>query len=140
MTYLLDTNVLSELVSKKRTLAVVDWITSLDNDQLYVSVISVGELRFGINRLPQSKRKRQLTEWLDGTLLPSLGKNLLPVDLAIINRWAYLNAKLERIGSRPPLTDSLIAATADVHGLTIATRNIKDFQALSLPLFNPWRT
>ena len=138
MTYLLDTNVISELVSKKRNLAVVDWITSLDDDQIYVSVISIGELRFGINRLAQSTRKRQLTGWLDETLIGSLGSNLLSVDLDVINRWAAINAKLEQIDHRPPLTDSLIAATADVYGLTIATRNTKDFIATDLPLFNPW--
>lgn len=140
MTFLLDTNVISELVSPRRNPDVVSWLASLDNHQLFVSVITIGELRYGIQRLAPSKRRQQLTDWLENEVLGVVGANLLPVDLATINYWATLSADLEAAGRRIPFSDSLIAATAGVHRLTLATRNVKDFQPTNVALFNPWLT
>ena len=105
---------------------------------LYASVLTLAEIRRGIEILPASKRRSQLEQWLEGELLESFGTNLLPVTRAIGDRWAVLSARAQRRGAPLAVIDGLIAATALEHDLILATRNVRDFLDLGVSIFNPW--
>lgn len=108
---------------------------------LFVSVLTLAEIRRGIELLPESKRREQLENWLEVELLQSLlPSNILPVTMAVGDRWAALSAKAQGQGVSVAVLDGFIAATALEHGLTLATRNVKDFLALGINLFNPWES
>jgi predicted nucleic acid-binding protein len=106
---------------------------------LYASVLTLAEIRRGIEILPASKRRSQLEKWLEGELLESFGTNLLPVTRAIGDRWAVLSARAQRRGAPLAVIDGLIAATALEHDLILATRNVRDFLDLGVSIFNPWK-
>ena len=134
--FLLDTNVVSELRRKRPEPRVLRWFEWLDNSQLYLSVLTIGEIRRGIERLTDPMQRSQLTVWLEGTLLPWLGSHLLPVNLAVAERWGHLCGT----AGRPlPAIDSLLAATAMEHGMTLVTRNLADFELPGLRVINPWQ-
>jgi predicted nucleic acid-binding protein len=133
--FLLDTNVVSELRRKQPEPRVLQWFEQVSDDKLYLSVLTIGEIRRGIERLTDSAQQRRLTDWLEGTLFPWLGSQLLAVNLAVAEQWGHLCAS----AGRPlPTIDSLLAATAMEHGLTLVTRNVADFQFAGLKVFNPW--
>lgn len=139
MRYLLDTCVISELVSKKPETAVINWIDNLDDEHLYLSVITIGEIKKGIEKLPDSDRKDALASWLEEDLLNRFQGRVLAVETAVMLTWGALTAKLEQQGHPMPAIDSLIAAIA-LHGsLTLVTQNMQDFEAADIPLLNPWR-
>lgn len=140
MSYLIDTNVISELVAKRRNPAVIEWLTNTDRDSLFISVLTIAELRFGIDRLPPSQRKKSLSAWLDDGVITQFGRNILPINTAIALRFGSLKAQLEQAGNPLPVTDSLIAATALAHDLIIVTRNSADFIPTNVRLFNPWES
>ncbi|KXK12714.1 MAG: Toxin FitB [Chloroflexi bacterium OLB14] len=98
MKYLLDTCVISELISKQPNMKVVNFIDSLDQEDVYLSVITIGEIAKGIEKLPSSKRKRELENWLKENLLIDFEGNIIPLDTEILIRWGELSAKLEEIG------------------------------------------
>ncbi|TQL66259.1 hypothetical protein FB381_0109 [Nocardioides albertanoniae] len=135
MTYLLDTNVVSELRRKRPDQAVVRWLAAQRDDDLYVSVLTIGELRKGALKLAvrgDDAVSESLTEWIDG-LEQAYQERLLPVTLDVAKRWGALNA------DRPlPVVDSLLAATAIENGLTVATRNTKDFESTEVDVHNPF--
>ena len=126
MKYLLDTCVISELTKHKPNARVIEWINQAPLDSLFLSVITIGEIRKGLNKLPKSKRKEKLTIWLN-TLMEEYKERLLPVDLAVAENWGVIQGNAER--SEIPMTsiDSFIAATAHTYNLTVVTRNEKDF-------------
>jgi toxin FitB len=139
MKYLLDTCVFTELVSKLPNQAVIDWIDSIDDEHIYLSVITIGEIKKGIEKLPESVRKERLTEWLEEDLLNRFQGRILGVETLVMLTWGTLAAKLEQQGTPMPAIDSLIAAIA-LHGsLTLVTRNIQDFKQSGVSLLNPWR-
>lgn len=138
MRYLLDTCVISELVSKKPETAVINWIDSLDDEHLYLSVITIGEIKKGIEKLPDSDRKDALASWLEEDLLNRFQGRVLAVETAVMLTWGALTAKLEQQGHPMPAIDSLIAAIALHSNLTLVTRNEQDFQESGVSLFNPW--
>lgn len=139
MRYLLDTCVISELVSKRPETAVIDWIDSIDDDHIYLSVLTIGEIKKGIEKLPDSAPKEQLAEWLEEDLLSRFQGRVLGVKTAVMLTWGTLTAKLEQQGTPLPAVDSLIAAIA-LHGnLTLVTRNVQDFERTGILLLNPWR-
>jgi predicted nucleic acid-binding protein len=105
---------------------------------LYASVLTLAEIRRGIELLPISKRRTQLEEWLENELLESFGTNLLPVTRAIGDRWAVLSVRAQQRGTPLAFIDGLIAATALEHDLTLVTRNVRDFLDLGVSIFNPW--
>lgn len=138
MKYLLDTCVISELVAKQPNPHVLEWIDSIDADEVYISVITIGEITKGIEKLPTSKRREELSDWLENELLIRFQANLIELDVNILIQWGKLNARLEISGQRAPAIDSLIAATALEHDLILVTRNESDFTGTGVELLNPW--
>lgn len=138
MRYLLDTNVISELVAKRPNPQVVQWIDSLDPDSVYLSVITIGELQRGVTKLPASRRKEQLHAWLADDLLLRFSGRILALDVAVMLAWGELTGRLELAGKTLPAIDSLIAATALHHQCVLATRNEADFAASGARIVNPW--
>jgi toxin FitB len=135
---LLDTNVLSERARPRPDPALVRWIDGLDEDCTFVSVISLAEIRRGIERLTASSRRTYLAAWLDRDLVSRFAGRILAVDLRVADTWGMLVADGDRNGTPVPIMDGFLAATAAVHGLTLATRNTRDFTRLGVPLVNPW--
>lgn len=138
MSFLLDTPVVSELVGKIPSAAVLKWIEGQDEGSLYLSVLTIGELEKGVARLPASARRTRLQSWVRRELVDRFGGRLLPVDARTAARWGAMTGESENRGRPLPVIDSLIAATALVHGLTVATRNVEDFTRCGATCFNPW--
>jgi predicted nucleic acid-binding protein len=138
--FLLDTNVLSEFsrsaIPPDRN--VKRWVESANPETLFTSVLSIGEIRKGIELLAPSKKRNELEHWIDCDLNGWFGNNLLPVTKAISNRWGIFAARLQQEGTTLGNIDGLLAATAFEHGLTVVTRNVKHFIDLGVVLFNPW--
>ena len=116
------------------------WLKVTDPDLLWVSVLSFGEIRKGIERLAPGKRRTELAAWLERDLHDWFEERLLPVTKAIAERWGVLSARRLDQGTPMPSIDGLIAATALEHNLTLVTRNVKDFAGLEVKLFNPWES
>ena len=138
MKYLLDTCVISDLVSKRPNSSVVEFVDSLENDDIYLSVITVGEIIKGIEKLPKSKRKQELHTWLKEDLLARFGGKIIPIDNDVITEWGLLAARLESAGTPMPAIDSFIAATALTYAFVLVTRNVGDFEGSSVEIVNPW--
>ena len=138
MNYLLDTNVISELVARKPNPRVLEWIDSCDPNHIFISVITIGELRKGIEKLPASARKDALAEWLANDLVLRFSGRILTLDLDVMLAWGQLTGEFERAGRPLPAIDSLIAALALHHGITLVTRNVADFAHSGVVLLNPW--
>ena len=135
MSYLIDTNVLSELRHREPDPGVVAWFEERPAVTLYISVLTLGEIRKGIEALGNSKRKLRLLDWLEIELSAFFAGRILPVDAAVAERWGRL---LATVGRPLPAIDSLLAATALTHGLTLVTRNVDDFPHPDLEIINPW--
>jgi tRNA(fMet)-specific endonuclease VapC len=138
MNYILDTNVIFELVASQPDANVTCWIESIDPQNVYLSVITVGELKKGIEKLPDSRRKTALEAWLINDLLVRFQNHLLPIDTSVMLTWGSLVARMGAIGKPMPAIDSLIAATTLHHGYTLSTRNMGDFAHAGISLLNPW--
>jgi predicted nucleic acid-binding protein len=136
--YLLDTCVLSEMVIKQPSAKVVDFIDSLDPDDVTLSVITIGEIVKGIEKLPKSRRKQELHAWLKEDLLARFQGKIIPIDEEVIAAWGILTARAEVAGRAMPAIDSLIAATAQANELTLVTRNVDDFNVSGVEIVNPW--
>ncbi|QTD44971.1 type II toxin-antitoxin system VapC family toxin [Ottowia testudinis] len=137
MRYLIDTNVLSELRKKQPDANVVAWMKERPRQSLFLSVLTLGEIRKGVEQLPDSARKLSLLDWLTVELPNYFVGRLLPVDADVADQWGHLSAK----AGRPlPAVDALLAATALQHRLTLVTRNTRDFEGLGVDLLNPWET
>lgn len=131
--YLLDTNIISESVKTPPNAGVRNWLSEAPPHELYISVLSLGEVRRGVEKLNIGHRKNRLLMWLEHELPQWFGSNIISIDKAICERWGYLTATL----SLPPI-DSLLAATALVHNLKMVTRNEKDFKIEGLEVINPF--
>jgi len=136
--YILDTNVISELVAARPNPNVIAWIQSIDADQVFLSVIAIGELKKGIDKLPNSEQKTALDRWLHEDLLVRFEDHLLNIDLGTMLVWGRLNAQLESIGRPIAAIDSLLAATAMQRQYTLVTRNAAHFEYTGVSLHNPW--
>ena len=135
MSYLVDTNVLSELRRRAPDANVLRWTDERPASALYLSVLTLGELRKGIETIIEGERKRALMDWLEVELPNFFAGRILPVDAAVADRWGRLLTQAER---PLPAIDSLLAATALRHDLTLVTRNLKDFQLPDVRVVNPW--
>ena len=138
MNYILDTNVVSELVEQDPDHNVLHWIDSVDPASLFLSVITIGEIKKGIEKLPASKRKQVLATWLEQDLLVRFMDHILPLDTPVLLTWGTLIAGLEKKGKPMPAIDSLLAATAAELGYALVTRNTDDFEDSNIILLNPW--
>jgi predicted nucleic acid-binding protein len=136
--FLLDTNVPSELIRIKPDPNVTRWLRVADDETLYLSVISIGEIAKGLTVHPEEHRRAALRQWLDETLRPWFAGRILPVTEAISERWGVFEGQCQLNGVALSPPDGLIAATAPEHGLTIVTRNVKDFAGLGVDVLNPW--
>ena len=136
MAYLVDTNVLSEPMRPKPDRNVVSWLEKHESD-LFVSSVSIGELRFGIVRLAEGKRKQEFEKWFE-ELYRIFQDKVLAYDAVVAIRWGDIQARQEVIGRTIPIADGMIAATAEHHGLKIATGNIKDFESCGVEVVNPF--
>ena len=138
MRYLLDTCVISEAIRRKPEPRVVRWVEARDEGELYLSVLTLGELQKGIAKLEDATRRAALQAWLEGDLLRRFAGRILDVDREVAQRWGALAASAERRGRPVPVTGGLLAATALVHGMTVATRNVRDLEPTGIPLADPW--
>lgn len=139
MRYLLDTCVISEVLSKKPNFNVLDFVDGLDPDDIYLSVITIGELYKGIEKLPKSRRKDELYEWFTDELLVRYEGRILPMDTETLMVWGTLIARLESRGQVMPAMDSLIAATVLANQMVLVTRNVSDFEFAGIEIINPWK-
>ena len=139
MNYLLDTNVVSETTRPQPDARLQRWLAAQPNDALFLSVVTIGEIRRGILLLAAGKKKRSLLRWLEHEIKPVFAGRILPVDAAVMERWAQLQATTEKAGHRLPIMDTLLAATALVHSLTLATRNLADLKPTGVALLDPWQ-
>jgi predicted nucleic acid-binding protein len=137
--FLLDTNILSEFNRRgDPNPQVKQWLEAAEPTSLYVSVLTLAEIRFGVELLPTSKRRTQLEEWLDGELFTWFENRILPIGSRIADRWAVLRAQAQMKGRPLSVVDGLLAATALEHDLMIVSRNVGDFEATGLVVLNPW--
>lgn len=137
MNYLLDTNIISEVVKSDPNKNVIKWLQLIANDSLFVSVLSLGEIRYGIEKLANSKKKDHLVIWFENDIPRWFENRILSIDMPITQRWARLQ---NESGRTLPAIDSLIAATALHHDLSLVTRNTQDFDIPGLVVFNPWQS
>ncbi len=136
MSYLVDTNVISELIKAQPEKSVVEWFREVPSDALFISVLTIGEIRKGIEKLEASVKRGKLVVWLEQELPVWFEDRVLVIDSEIAEKWGYMLAKSKKI---PSAVDSLIASTALVHNLKIVTRNTKDFITFpDLEIINPW--
>lgn len=138
MSFLLDTCALSELTKPRPDAGLLRWLDEADETALYLSVITLGEIRQGIAALANSKRKRELERWLEEDMTARFAERLLPFGATEAEEWGRLSGEARRKGSLPPVIDAMLAATARVHDLVVVTRNTSDFKSLDINLENPW--
>ena len=135
MSFLIDTCAFSELVKPRPSHRVCDWFDAAPPDALFVSVLTLGEIRKGIERLGDGRRRRRIVVWLETELPDWFEGRVLPVDTGVADEWGRLMARPRNI----PAVDGLIAATALQRHLTVVTRNEVDFAATGVDLLNPWK-
>jgi predicted nucleic acid-binding protein len=138
VSYLLDTNVVSEWTRPRPDPAVVEFLASTDEELMFLSVITLAELRRGVDRLATGRRKVALHEWLTHDLIQRFDARILDVNQEVASAWGRIMAQAERRGKTPGLMDVWIAAIAEVNSLTLVTRNVTDFATLVGRIFNPW--
>ena len=138
MSFLLDTNIVSEWTKPRPNAGVVKWLAEVDEGEVFLSVVTFAELRHGIERLAAGARRRRLDEWFCSELPSRFAGRIVGIDGAIADEWGRLVARREARGRPIHAMDALIAATAEVHDLTLVTRNTADFQMAVKSFFNPW--
>lgn len=137
--FLLDTNCISELVRTHPDPRVLEWIGAADESLLYLSVLTLGEIRKGIAVLPSSHWRTRLETWLELELRSRFAGRILSIDADIADRWGILAAAAKKMGKALSAIDGLLAATALHHNLTIVSRNVGDLAATQVPMVNPWQ-
>jgi len=135
LSYLLDTNVISELQRKAPDKFVQRWFNDRPATSLYLSVLTLGELRKGIEGISETRRRLAMNDWLEVKLPAFFNGRILPIDHHVSDRWGRMMAKA---GRPVAAIDSLIGATASQYGLSLVTRNTKDFESFNLEIINPW--
>lgn len=137
MNYLLDTNILSELVALQPNESVLKWLGAVPDRAMYISVLTLGEIRKGIEKIAEGKRKQKLKLWLEHELPEWFEDRVLSIDRAVADKWGYLHAQQKR---SVPVVDCLLAATAVHYDLCLVTRNVRDFHSFPVEIVNPWST
>jgi hypothetical protein len=137
--YLLDTNVISELMKPRPNRRVAAWVDATPEELMHLSVITIGEIRKGIDLIDEDEpRRAALQSWLDRDLRVRFAGRLLVFDHGVAERWGQLEAVAKRRRVTLPTIDAQLAATALHYGLTFATRNTADIRPTGVPVFNPW--
>lgn len=137
MTFLLDTNAVSEWVEPRPDPGLIAWMEAADEDRVFISVISLAELRYGVERMAAGKRRRRLEQWLQRELPLRFEGRILRVDADVADAWGKTVSRSEAAGRPMGTMDAFLAATAEVHNLTLVTRNVSDFPLLE-EVLNPW--
>lgn len=137
MNFLLDTNAVSEWVKPSPNLGVIRWMESADEDRVFLSVISLAELRYGVDRMPVGARRTRLEQWLRDELPLRFEGRILAVDANVAEAWGRTVSRSEAVGRPMGAMDAFLSATAEIHRLTLVTRNISDFPLLKA-VVNPW--
>ncbi len=138
MNYLLDTCVLCEPARKTPSEAVIRWMNAQEEDIMYISVLSLGEIAKGVAKMPRSKKQIRLEMWLGKDLPARFDGRILDITTEICLKWGEMSAEQETKGYKAPVIDGLLAATAAVHSLTMVTRDITHFRTDYVPVLNPW--
>jgi predicted nucleic acid-binding protein len=138
MRFLLDTYVISEFVRPKPEQKVINWLDAINEENLFISVATIGEIQHGVDKLPSSSRKNELIAWLNKDLINRFDQRIIPIDVSVMTVWGALMARSEQQGKRMSVMDGMIAATAYKENLTLVTRNVDDFETCGLRLVNPW--
>jgi toxin FitB len=137
MKWLLDTNVVSESVRPRPSMTVLGWIARQSPEQLAISIVTIAELRAGIE-IAAEKRRDELTQWFDATVVPTFGKQTLELTTGVLVNWVQLSRKLAAKQITREAADLLIAATARVHDLIVVSRNRRDFDGTGVIVYDPW--
>jgi len=137
--YLLDTNCISELVRVRPDPGVIAWMDAAQEELLYLSVLTFGEIRKGLAELPQSKRRTHLEMWMEVELRARFAGRVLPIDFPVADRWGVIAATAKKEGKALSTIDGLLAATALEHNLTVVSRNDSDFAPTQVRVLNPWK-
>jgi predicted nucleic acid-binding protein len=137
MNFLLDTNAVSEWVKPRPNAGLIRWIESADEDRVFLSVISLAELRYGVERMPVGARRSRLEEWLRDELPLRFEGRILAVDNQVAEAWGRTVSRCEALGRPMGIMDAFLSAIAEVHRLTLITRNVSDFPILKT-VVNPW--
>jgi predicted nucleic acid-binding protein len=137
--FLLDTNVISELIKRKPEARVTSWVESVDERLLFLSVLTLGEIRKGISSLPASASRLKLETWLDNDLAARFSGRILAIDQAVADRWGSLSGRGVARGTPLPVIDALLAATAQHHELALVSRDVELLQEMGVSCLNPWK-
>jgi len=139
VSFLLDTNVISEWVKPRPDPHVIAWLAETDEDRTFLTVVSFAEIRRGIELLPEGRRRDRLAAWLAEDLPNRLEGSILPINREIGETWGVLMVRGKKAGVTLGSIDAFVAAAAEAHNLTLVTRNIRDFATLGIPLLDPWQ-
>ena len=137
MSFLLDTNAVSEWVKPRPNPGLIAWMEAADEDRIFISVVSLAELRYGVERMPTGRRRSRLEQWLRNELPLRFESRILPVDTEVAEAWGKIVSRSEAAGRPIGAVDAFLAATAETHQMTLVTRNVSDFRLLKAVL-NPW--
>jgi predicted nucleic acid-binding protein len=140
VSFLLDTNVLSEWVKPQQNPQVVAWLKEVDEDRVFLSVASLAEIRRGVELMPPGRRRDRLTGWLTENLPSRFEGRILDIDSRVADTWGFVMARGQKAGANVSAMDAFFAATAEVHRLTLVTRNVQHFVKLGISLLNPWES
>jgi toxin FitB len=138
MSFLLDTTVVSEWVKTRPNRGVIAWLAEADEDRVFISVVTLAELRYGIERMASGRRRKRLDEWVRSELPLRFEGRVLSIDGIVADSWGKVVARSEVAGRPIGAMDAFIAATAEVYGMTLVTRNTSDFEASLERIINPW--
>lgn len=138
MKYLLDTCVISEVIKKEPNKNVISWLQAQDEANLFLSLLTFGEIQKGIQKDPDQNRKKRLTIWVEEDLKKRFENRIIPIDLKVVTNWGSLQGLAELAGKTMPTLDGLIAVSALTYHCTVATRNTSDMEQSTAELFNPW--
>ena len=139
MNYLLDTCVISELIMPKPSSKVIKWLRSCQEESLFLSSLTIGEIQKGISRLPDSRKRKKLQAWLDSELTQRFDRRIIGIDFKVAQKWGEIQASSEMAGLKMPVIDSLIASIGIVYDMAVVTRNTADMKNSGVRLFNPWK-
>ncbi|MBI3185790.1 MAG: type II toxin-antitoxin system VapC family toxin [Myxococcales bacterium] len=139
MSFLLDTCFISELTKRRRDQGVLRWLEEQDESDLFLSIVTIGELEKGLAKVRDARRRERLNEFIEVQVVDRFRERMIEIGEPVWRRWGTLCGVAERAGRPLPVLDALVAAAAQVHGMTVVTRNEADFLRCEVPVVNPWR-